>query len=148
MEAKSSFRIRNVNGKKEIYDVVRRVFVALTQEEMVRQAYLKYLIEEIEVPIIAISVEKEVIYNSMHKRYDIVVANPRDGSTLLIVECKAETVRLDESSLYQIAMYNSKLNSKYLVLLNGKQQIVLKKTATKYELIDSLPNYSDMISQE
>lgn len=84
----------------------------------------------------------------MHKRYDIVVANPRDGSTLLIVECKAETVRLDESSLYQIAMYNSKLNSKYLVLLNGKQQIVLKKTATKYELIDSLPNYSDMISQE
>ena len=32
MEAKSSFRIRNVNGKKEIYDVVRRV-LALTQKK-------------------------------------------------------------------------------------------------------------------
>ena len=102
MEAKVHF-VYVMLMEKEIYDVVRRVFVALTQEEMVRQAYLKYLIEEIEC-YYCYFCRKQVIYNSMHKRYDIVVANPRDGSTLLIVECKAETVRLDESSLYQMQL--------------------------------------------
>ncbi len=147
MEVKKSFRIRNINGKKEIYDVVRRIFVAFTKEEMVRQTYLKYLIEEIKIPIASISVEKQIIYNSIPKRYDIVVANPCDGSTLLIVECKAETITLNENALYQIAMYNSELNAKFLVLFNGKQQLVLIKRKNKYQIIDSLPMYVDMIKE-
>lgn len=144
MELKAAFRIRTKEGKKEIFDSVRLRFVALTDEEMVRQAYLKYLMEEIKIPKIAISVEKKVVYNTMTKRYDIVVANP-DGTMLLVVECKAPSITLDENTLSQIAVYNTELQAKYLVLVNGKQQLVFQKHLHGYQHIFELPFYKEML---
>ena len=97
----------------------------MTPEEMVRQAYLKYLIQQLFVPSIAISVEK-VLYNTMSKRYDIVVVKP-DGTILLAVECKAETVQISEATLMQMAMYNHELQAKYLVLLMGRHKLFYRK---------------------
>ena len=145
MESNNGFRIRNKEGKKEIFDPVRRRFVALTEEEMVRQTYLKYLIDELKIPKITISVEKKIIYNTLAKRYDIVVANP-NGSILLVVECKAVSVSLDDNTLSQIAIYNAELQSKYLVLFNGKQQIVFQRKEHGYIQIDGLPEYNKMQS--
>lgn len=144
MEAKS--RIRTVNGKKEIYDPVRKSYVPLSPEEMVRQAYLHYLMEEIHIPPIAVSIEKKVCYNSLTKRYDIVVAKP-DGSILLLVGCKAETIKITHDTLSQLAMYNHTLQAKYMVLFNGKQQYVFQHTPQGIRMIDNLPDYSLMIRE-
>ncbi len=144
MELNNGFRIRTREGKKEIFDPVRCRFVALTEEEMVRQAYIKYLIEELHIPKIAISVEKKITYNTLTKRYDIVVAKP-DGTILLVVECKASSIALNENTLSQIAVYNVELQAKYLVLFNGKQQLVFQNTPHHCMLIPELPTYNEML---
>ena len=58
-------RIREREGKREIFDPVRRRFVPLTPEEAVRQSYLRYLVDELGFPLIAITVEKKVVYNGI-----------------------------------------------------------------------------------
>jgi hypothetical protein len=80
----------------------------------------------------------------MSKRYDIVVVKP-DGTILLAVECKAETVQISEATLMQMAMYNHELQAKYLVLFNGKTQIILQKVTNSYIPINELPIYKKMI---
>jgi hypothetical protein len=144
MQTNDSFRIRIIDGKKKIFDPIRKVYVAFTPEETVRQAYLKYLINELHIPEIAISVEKKVVYNSLTKRYDIVVAKP-DGSVLLAVECKAESIEINQNTLHQMAMYNHELQAKYIVLFNGKEQVVFKKNRLDYLPIKELPSYKGMI---
>ena len=129
------------NGKKEIFDPVRRRYVICTPEEEVRQTYLLYLINGLNVPNIAISVEKEIRYNQLSRRYDIVVFSK--GECLLIVECKAPTVKLSRKTLYQIATYNAVLQAKYIVLFNGKQKMILKKSTESYLLCEELPKYED-----
>lgn len=137
-------RIREMEGKREIFDPVRRRFVPLTPEEAVRQSYLRYLVEELGFPLIAITVEKKVVYNGMTRRYDIVACRP-DGSILLLVECKAETVPLSGDTLYQAAMYNHVLQAEYVVLFNGRQQFVCRRTPEGYRPVASLPPYSEIV---
>lgn len=137
-------RIREREGKREIFDPVRRRFVPLTPEEAVRQSYLRYLVEELGFPLIAITVEKKVVYNGMTRRYDIVACRP-DGSILLLVECKAETVPLSGDTLYQAAMYNHVLQAEYVVLFNGRQQFVCRRTPEGYRPVASLPPYSEIV---
>jgi hypothetical protein len=137
-------RIREREGKREIFDPVRRRFVPLTPEEAVRQSYLRYLVGELGFPLIAITVEKKVVYNGMTRRYDIVACRP-DGGILLLVECKAETVPLSGDTLYQAAMYNHVLQAEYVVLFNGRQQFVCRRTPEGYRPVASLPTYSEIV---
>ena len=137
-------RIREREGKREIFDPVRRRFVPLTPEEAVRQSYLRYLVDELGVPLIAITVEKKVVYNGMTRRYDIVACRP-DGSILLLVECTAETVPLSGDTLYQAAMYTHVLQAEYVVLFNGRQQFVCRRTPEGYRPVASLPPYSEIV---
>ena len=130
------------DGKKEIFDPIRRRYVACTPEEEVRQTYLFYLTNVLNVPKIALSVEKEILYNQLRRRYDIVLFSK--GECLLIVECKAPSVELSEDALYQIAMYNATLQAKYIVLFNGKQECILKKSSDTYLPCEKLPMYGEM----
>jgi hypothetical protein len=144
VKKENDFRIRTVNGKKQIFDPVRLCFVPLTEEEMVRQAYLNYLMEVLKIPKIAIAVEKKIVYNTLPKRYDIVVSKP-DGSMLIVVECKAASIVLDDTTLAQIAVYNSELQANYIVMFNGKEQIVFQKKVSGYQQIPALLTYQEMI---
>lgn len=137
------FSRRTRDGKKEIFDPVRRRFVKETSEELVRQAYLFYLVEQLHYPKIAISVEKRVVYNSMVRRYDIVVYKP-DATALVLVECKAEHVRISGDTLYQAAMYNHELQAEYVVLTNGREQVVCQRSNGSYRQTAMLPSYAQM----
>ncbi len=135
-------RVRTQNGKKEIYDPVRRRFVALTPEETVRQSYLHYLIDVLNFPRISLSVEKKIVYNGLTRRYDIVAYRP-DASALLLVECKAESVPLSGDTLYQAAMYNHELQADFVVLFNGKRQWVCARGKDGYHPLSQLPSYEE-----
>ena len=113
-----SFRFKNSENKISIFDCLRKKFVILQPEEWVRQHCVLYLIEEKGYPKSHINVEKELIVNDLKKRYDIVVFN-RNGSIHLIVECKAPTVMINQSTFDQIAQYNLELNANYLMVTNG-----------------------------
>lgn len=137
---------RMVNGRRELYDPVRHRYVASTPEEMVRQAYLRYLTEVLHFPVVCLSVEKKVVYNGLTRRYDIVAYRP-DARALLLVECKAEYVSLSGDTLYQAAMYNHELQADFVVLFNGRQQFVCRCTPKGYSEIGSLPFYTDALAQ-
>jgi len=115
---KYSFRFKNKENKVSIFDAIRKKFVVLQPEEWVRQHCIRYLIEEKGFPKSLINVEKELIINNLKKRYDIVVFNP-DGSIHLIIECKAPSIEINQTTFDQIARYNLKLNAMYLMVTNG-----------------------------
>ena len=136
--------IRITNGKKEIFDTIRCRFVLCTPEEAVRQTYIRYLMDVLQVPSVAISVEKKITYNNLTRRYDIVVFSKEN--CLLIVECKSPATKLSEITLQQISVYNSHLQAKYIILFNGKQEIIYKKIGEEYVAQNQLPMYVKMVN--
>jgi type I site-specific restriction endonuclease len=113
-----AFRVRESAGQRQIFDPLRRRFVALTPEEWVRQHLLRYLQEACGYPASLISVEKKLTLNGMTRRADAVVFD-RAIHPWLIIECKAPEVSLDQEVLDQAARYNSVLRAPFLAVCNG-----------------------------
>lgn len=112
-----AFRIRSSGGLRQIFDPVRRRFVALTPEEWVRQNFMLYLQTVLGYPAALMAVEKEIRLGELRRRCDIVLY--RASRPWLIVECKEPSVPVDEKALRQIAAYQLALRVDYLVLTNG-----------------------------
>lgn len=112
------FSARQTNGKVEIFDIVRKKYVALTPEEWVRQNVVHYLHQSLEYPLELIQVEGSIIFNSMPKRCDIIVYN-NAVKPLLLVECKKPEVRLQQKTFDQALIYNMVLDVPYILITNG-----------------------------
>lgn len=136
------FRFKNSENKVSIFDEIRKKFVILQPEEWVRQHCLKYLIYEKRFPKSLINVEKELIINSLRKRYDIIVYNS-DGSINLIVECKSPCIEINQNVFDQIARYNSKLRANYLMITNGINHYYCQMDfdAKHYTFLKAIPDY-------
>ena len=113
-----SFRFKNSENKRLIFDPIRKKFMMLTPEEWVRQHTLQFLIQEKGYSASLINVEKQLNLHGTKKRYDIVVFNP-NGSIFLIVECKAPTIEINQETFDQIARYNLVTQAEYLMVTNG-----------------------------
>ena len=113
-----SFRFKNSENKRLIFDPIRKKFMMLTPEEWVRQHTLQFLIQEKGHSASLINVEKQLNLHGTKKRYDIVVFNP-NGSIFLIVECKAPTIEINQETFDQIARYNLVTQAAYLMVTNG-----------------------------
>ncbi|WP_166965121.1 type I restriction enzyme HsdR N-terminal domain-containing protein [Yeosuana marina] len=139
---KFSFRFKNSENKISIFDVIRKRFVILQPEEWVRQHCVHYLIENKGYPKSLINIEKELIVNTLRKRYDIVVFNP-DGSIHLIVECKSPAITINQNTFDQIAQYNLVLNANYLMITNGLNHYYCQMDfkAEKYQFLKDIPDY-------
>ncbi len=129
-------RVRNGNGKTEIFDDIRKKWFVLTPEEWVRQHVLNYLINVKKYPSSLISVEKEIILNDLKKRFDIVVYK-KNLSPFLIIECKAPFIELNITTIEQAQRYNLILKANYLMITNGVSDFVFDSSN---KIID-LPEY-------
>ena len=130
-------------GRPQVFDPLRRRFVALTPEEEVRQKLLYHLVEQLQVPAGLVAVEYSVKVNGLDKRADVVVFNT-EGHPLMVVECKASTVALDQAVLEQALRYHSALHPRYLLLSNGASTYCLKVEGGTVEAMDHLPDYAEM----
>lgn len=132
----------NEAGKREIFDPVRRLWVALTPEEWVRQNMTFYISERLEIPLERFSNEAAIEYNGLSKRCDAVILGP-DAMPMIIVEYKQPRVTINQKVFDQIAVYNMHLNVPYLIVSNGLQHIMCQvdKTAKRYVFTDKL-NYN------
>lgn len=135
--------IKIINNKKHIFCLIRRKWILLTPEEKVRQFTLQLLINEYHFPQKYISVEKTITVNELSKRYDIVVFNQQLQPKILI-ECKEETIELNEKTLRQIATYNLKLSVPFLVVTNGIQSFYFKIENETSSQIFVLPKFEDL----
>lgn len=138
-----TFRVKNSQNKRLIFDVLRKKFVLLTPEEWVRQHVVHYLMGAKKYPKNLMNVEKQLTVCGIKKRYDIVVFNT-DGSLLLLVECKAPEHKITQTVFDQIAVYNKSLQAKYLMVTNGLQHYYcqLPETAENYTFLTDIPEFS------
>ena len=99
-----SFRIKEQNGKKLIFDNFRRRWVMLTPEEWVRQNFARYLAESKHFPATLMALERSLRLNQHDFRTDVVLFS-RKGNPLVVVECKAPEVKISQQVFDQIARY-------------------------------------------
>jgi type I site-specific restriction endonuclease len=139
------YNIRRLDNKQEIFDPVRRKFVALTPEEWVRQHYVNYLVTTKDVPLSLIAVEQMLVYNTMKKRADILVYSKK-GIPVLMVECKAASVELTQKVFDQLARYNLTLKVPFLIVTNGLKHICSKINFEErsYKFLEEVPDYRQM----
>ncbi|MBM3418512.1 MAG: type I restriction enzyme HsdR N-terminal domain-containing protein [Bacteroidetes bacterium] len=98
--------------------LVRKKWLVLTPEEWVRQHYIFYLRNNLNIPISYISVEKSLRYGELIKRWDILVFS-KSHTPLILIECKAPHVALTNQTLFQLFTYHHVMQGKYLGLSNG-----------------------------
>ena len=137
------FKTRESEGKPQVFDPLRRRFVALTPEEEVRQKVLYLLVEQLHVPAGLVAVEYSVKVNGLDKRADAVVFGT-EGRPLMIVECKAPSVALTQSVLEQALRYHSALRPQFLFFSNGATTYCLKVEGRAVHPMDHLPEFSEM----
>ncbi len=133
------------NGKKTIFDTIRKRFVALTPEEWVRQNFLRFMIEEKGYPPGLISVEMKVNISGLSQRCDIVCFNKK-GKALIIVECKSPKIKITESVFNQAARYNMRLSTQFLIMTNGINHYCCKIDYNSKTVIylKDIPKFSDI----
>ena len=102
-----------------IRDPVRKKWLVLQPEELVRQLFVQYCIREGVSSLNHISIEREISVAGLKRRYDVAL-HTSSGEPWLLAECKAHTVALDQNALDQIARYNLSLEVPYLLVTNGR----------------------------
>lgn len=129
----------------KVFDIIRKSYVALTPEEWVRQHLLHYLVFHKHVPQTMIGVEKQHSINGRLKRTDVVVYQP-SLQPLIVAECKAPYVEINQKVFDQAARYNLVFNAKYFVLTNGLQTICCRQNhqAQNYVFEPEIPDFKEI----
>ncbi len=141
-----NFNIKLEGQRKVIFDSIRKKYVVLTPEEWVRQNFISYLVEDKNYPSGLIAVEKKVDVNRMPQRSDIVLYNNK-ATPIMIVECKAASVKISQETFNQIARYNMKLQVPYLVVTNGLNHYCcqIDYENNSYKFIQEIPEYKSLV---
>lgn len=135
------YRLREAEGRRWIFDAIRKKFVVLTPEEWVRQHVVNYLVAHLNYPRSLVRIEGGLSYNQLAKRSDIVVYD-RLGGPWMIVECKAPTIKLSSQVVHQAAAYNHTLRAKYVVVSNGVGHILCSVDSGKVVFLEGWPAFS------
>lgn len=143
------FRTADRDGTRHIYDPLRQTYVRLTPEEWVRQHFVQYLTQDLNVPTGLVATEATFRYQGQPWRADIVV-HDREGSPLLLVECKAPSVSIGQDAFDQGARYNLVLGARYLVVTNGHEHYACRIDVDDktYRFLDDLPDYDALLHRE
>ena len=138
-------KIQNNNGKKQIFDTLRRCYVALTPDEWVRQHFVHMLLEHKGYPTSLTANEVGISLNGMSRRCDTVVYD-KQLQPKVIVEYKAPSVKIDAKVFAQIARYNLVLKVDYLIVSNGLQHFCCKMNYgnNSYTFLKDIPPYSEV----
>ena len=124
-------RVKEVNGRKQIFDILRRKYVALTPEEWVRQHFIHYLIEHKDYPITLLANEVPLQVGEKKVRADSVLYDNRLRPRMIFE---------------QITVYKLLLHVDYLIVSNGLETYVCRMDYDKqtYRFVENIPNYHDI----
>jgi hypothetical protein len=142
---KAPLKLSRNEGVVFVWCEIRNKKLKLTPEEWVRQHVIHFLITFKNVPKGVIASEQTIQVNGLTRRCDLVVYNSH-GKPILLIECKATDVALNEKVLHQIAQYNFNLNVDYLLLTNGIQQYncFINRSKNTIDYLENLPNWNEL----
>lgn len=150
--------IRQNKSKGQIWSHVRAKWLVETPEELVRQEYLCLLVNEYGFALEQIEEEVSLPGDRGNKnaRADFViwrtVEERKAGKTaLIVVECKADNVAIDQKTYQQGANYANNERAKFFVAHNRRStkffKVDLKKRAPNYSEVKDIPHASDSDKQ-
>lgn len=137
--------IRKNGSRDQIFDILRRKFVALTPEEWVRQHFVHYLVEHKGYPATLLANEVPLHVGDKTVRADSVLYD-RQLHPRMIVEYKAPSIALTQKVFDQISVYNLLLHVDYLIVSNGLQTYACKMDYNnqKYLFLTDIPDYQNL----
>lgn len=141
-----NIKIKHEGKKAFVFDEIRKKWIMLTPEEWVRQHLIHYLVNEKEFPKSLISVEKEIELNGTKKRYDVVVFTST-LSPILLIECKAPNIELNEEVVEQALRYNLNLGVKYIMFTNGLSELIFCSQNSKLTTLMELPVFQKLTEE-
>lgn len=133
-------KIKNEEGNRFVFDIVRKKYVVLTQEEWVRQHFIHLMINHLGYPKPLLKLESAFSYFKSGKRGDIILLD-RDSKPFLLVECKAPNIELEKSAVNQVAIYNKVVRARYIAITNGLKHFIWKFDSVDYHQLDQFPEY-------
>lgn len=138
---KAQLKLKRKADGVYVWCIVRKKELLCTPEEWVRQHFIHFLLNEKNIPLGLIASEVPLNYNGRNKRADIVVYD-RLQKPFIIVECKATSVSLTESVMFQAAQYYKELKPYFIVLTNGLNHIYcgIDSTNGAIQYFEDLPN--------
>ncbi|MCQ2096506.1 MAG: type I restriction enzyme HsdR N-terminal domain-containing protein [Fibrobacter sp.] len=134
-------------ASENLYDPIRKKNVPATPEEHVRQATIRYLLDQVKVPehLIAVEFPLNLVDPKTEDRVDILVQNFKAGADLskpwLLVECKAPGEYTWPALQQQLNKYLQILTPQYVMLSLGDavRYFKLDSTTKRFEKIETLP---------
>ncbi|MFM1963241.1 MAG: hypothetical protein RLZZ172_2086, partial [Bacteroidota bacterium] len=109
------FRMRIWQDQRQIFDIIRKKWVALQPEEWVRQNLIHWLIRHHKIEASFIAVEKTIRIQGNSYRFDLLIYD-KEHLPWMIIECKAPHISLDDKSLMQVLTYQQMLPVKYWMI--------------------------------
>ena len=139
-----------VSGTKQhpqIFDILRRKYIALTPEEWVRQHFVHGLIEHECYHAALLANEIQLKCGDKTLRADSVLYS-RELRPRMIIEYKAPHITLTQKVFDQISAYNLLLHVDFLVVSNGLQHYICKMDydGKKYLFLEDIPEYSELLT--
>ena len=138
-------RLRQSDGHRQVFDVLRRKYVALTPEEWVRQHFVHFLIDHKGYPKGLMANEVELRVGEKRLRCDTLLYN-RALQPLMIMEYKAPEICITQKVFDQVSAYNLLLHVDYLVVSNGRQHYCCRMDYEKrtYTFLQDIPDYDGL----
>ena len=142
-----NIKVKNEDGRRKIFDILRRKYFVITPEEWVRQHFIHFLIDHKGYPVrllaneVALSVGDKVI------RADSVLYD-KNLSPRMIIEYKAPHIKLTQKVFDQISAYNLLLHVDYLIVSNGIETYICKMDYAQqtYVFLETVPDYKSLDS--
>ena len=135
-----------------LYDSIRCFLLAATPEEIVRQKTIKFLQNDLGVPVSQIFVEESMAHTKKgaRGRADIVVYRDDECTdVLMIIECKAPHINiLGDEVFKQASGYREILNAEYIMLVNGVEAIVYYYNEGEYFEIKDIPSLEELLKSK
>ena len=138
-------KIQEKGEKRQIFDFLRRKWVALTPEEWVRQHFTHFLVEHKNYPQALLANEVELRIGEKRLRCDTLLYN-KELRPRMIIEYKAPTIQIQQKTFDQISVYNLLLKVDYLVVSNGLLHYCCKMDyeCQSYQFVEDIPNYESL----
>lgn len=141
-------KLRGTKAQPQIFDILRKKYIALTPEEWVRQHFVHFLVEHKGYPAALMANEIQLKVGEKTLRADSVLYS-RDLKPRMIIEYKAPHIPITQKVFDQISIYNMLLHVDYLVVSNGLQHYICKMDYNdkKYLFFEDIPDYEELLTE-
>lgn len=141
-------KLRGTKAQPQIFDILRKKYIALTPEEWVRQHFVHFLVEHKGYPAALMANEIQLKVGEKTLRADSVLYS-RDMKPRMIIEYKAPHIPITQKVFDQISIYNMLLHVDYLVVSNGLQHYICKMDYNdkKYLFLEDIPDYEELLTE-